>query len=61
MKIYYSGNKHTIDHDDNDDLSDGGEEIEAGDLLDLLNRSDVTLPGAESAAHVGREDGDDAR
>lgn len=39
IKIYYSGNKHTMDHDDNDDDSaDGGEDI---DVNNELQREEV--------------------
>jgi len=35
-----------------------GEKVQPGDGLDFLHGGDVTLPGAESRARVGREQGD---
>jgi hypothetical protein len=49
LKIYYSGNKHTIDHDDNDDLSDGGEEIDIDN--ELLQEEDITNDAGEKSPY----------
>lgn len=53
LKIYYSGNKHTMDHDDNDDDSaDGGEDIDVdNELLQEVDTNDDVGENNKSSPH----------